>query len=87
MTNKITYYAIIDEDTSREKPRTVLRRVESDEGQIDEMFSRDLTWERSPLLHAANRGDTMLDFVEITADEADQVIARIRAQADDRDSG
>ena len=83
MTDKITYYAMIDEDSSREKPRTVLRRVETDEGQIDEMFSRDLTWERSPLLHAANRGDTMLDFAEITKEEADQIVDRIRTQASD----
>jgi hypothetical protein len=83
MTDKITYYAIIDEDTSREKPRTVLRRVETDQGQIDELFSRDLTWERSPLLHAADRGDTMLDFTEITEEEADQIVGRIRAQAND----
>ncbi|HET9082715.1 MAG TPA: hypothetical protein VFO01_19645 [Trebonia sp.] len=83
MTDKITYYAIFDEDTSREKPRTVLRRVENDEGQIDEMFSRDLLWERSPLLHAANRGDTMLDFAEITEEEAELIVDRIRTQAND----
>jgi hypothetical protein len=83
MTDKFTYYAIIDEETSREKPRTVLRRVENDEGQIDEMFSRDLAWERSSLLHSANRGDTMLDFVEIAEKEADQIVDRIRAQASD----
>jgi hypothetical protein len=83
MRDKITYYAMIDEDTSREKPRTVLRRVETDEGQTDELFSRDLTWERSPLLHAANRGDTMLDFAEITKEEADQIVGRIRDQAND----
>jgi hypothetical protein len=85
MTGKITYYAIIDEDTSRQKPRTVLRRVENDEGQIDEMFSRDLIWERSSLLHAANRGDTMLDFVEIDKEEADKIVDRIRAQANDNE--
>jgi hypothetical protein len=39
--------------------------------------------ERSPLLHAANRGDTMLDFTEITKEEAEQIVGRIRAQADD----
>jgi hypothetical protein len=61
----------------------VLRRVETDQGQIDELFSRDLTWERSPLLHAADRGDTMLDFTEITEEEADQIVGRIRAQAND----
>jgi hypothetical protein len=83
MTDKITYYAMFDEDTSREKPRTAFRRVETDEGQIDELFSRDLTWERSPLLHGAERGDTMLDFTVITEEEADQIVDRVRAQAND----
>lgn len=83
MSDKITYYAMIDEDTSRENPRTVLRRVENDEGQTDELFSRNLTWERSSLLHAANRGDIMLDFTEITEAEATQIVARIRTQASD----
>jgi hypothetical protein len=31
----------------------------------------------------ANRGDTMLDFTEITAEEADEIVGRIRAQAND----
>jgi hypothetical protein len=83
MTDKITYYAIIDEDTSREKPRTVLRRIETDAGRTDELFSRNLKWELSPLLYSAERGDTMFDFNEITKEEADQIVGRIRAQADD----
>jgi len=81
MTDKITYYAIFDEDTSRENPRTVLRRVETGEGQVDELFSRDSTWKRSPLLHAANRGDTMFDFTEISKEEVDQIVGRIRTHA------
>ena len=82
MTEKITYYAIIDETTSRDRPRTVLRRTENDEGTTDEMFSRDLTWEFSPLLYSAERGDTMYDFIPITQDEADQIVARIRKTAE-----
>ena len=78
MAEKITYYAIIDEFTSRDRPRTVLRRVENDEGEIDEMFSRDLKWEFSPLLYSAERGDTMLDFVPISEDEANRIVERIR---------
>jgi hypothetical protein len=45
------------------------------------MFSRDLAWEASPLLHGAERGDTMLDFIEISADEADRIVERIKAEA------
>jgi hypothetical protein len=85
MADKITYYAMFDEDTSRENPRTVLRRVENDEGQIDELFTRDLTWHRSPLLHAANRGDTMFDFTEITEEEALRIVDRVRAEASEAD--
>ena len=50
-------------------------------GQIDEVFSRNLTWEFSPLLYSAERGDTMYDFAEITEDEANEIVARIRAEA------
>jgi hypothetical protein len=45
------------------------------------MFSRDLTWEFSPRLYSAERGDTMLDFVAIGEDEAERIVARIRGLA------
>ena len=81
MAERITYYALVDSHSNRERPRTVLRRLETDEGHTDEMFSRDLTWESTPLLRGAERGDTMFDFAEITEDEASEIVARIRAEA------
>ena len=81
MANKTTYFAIIDESSNRARPSGVLRRVENDEGEIDEVFSRNLTWEFSPLLYSAENGDLTNDFAEITEDEADAVVARIRAEA------
>ncbi|MGB6574672.1 MAG: hypothetical protein WBF20_23575 [Trebonia sp.] len=81
MTDKITYYAIIDEFSSRDRPGGVLRRVINDEGQVDEAFSRDLKWEFSPLLYAAERGDTMFDFVAISEGEAGRIVERIRGLA------
>jgi hypothetical protein len=78
MAEKITYYAMIDEFTSRDKPRTVLRRVRNDEGTIDEIFSRDLRWEFSPLMYSAERGDLANEFVPIGETEAAQIVARIR---------
>ncbi len=78
MTEKIIYYAIIDEFSSRDRPGGVLRRVMNDEGQVDEVFSRDLRWEFSPLLYAAERGDTMFDFVPISEEEASRIVERIR---------
>jgi hypothetical protein len=83
MTDKIAYYAMIDEDSSRDRPRTVLRRIESGQGRTDQVFSRDLEWEASPLLHRAEHGDITNDFTEITEAEAEQIVARIRAAADE----
>jgi hypothetical protein len=81
MAEKTTYFALVDSRSSRERPRTVLRRVDNAHGRTDEMFSRDLVWEASPLLHGAERGDTMLDFTEISADEANRIVERIKAEA------
>jgi hypothetical protein len=52
--------------------------VVDNNGQVDEAFSRDLTWEFSSLQYAAERGDTMFDFVPINEDEADRIVAWIR---------
>jgi hypothetical protein len=81
MAQTITYYAIIDEFSSRDRPGGVLRRVVDGNGQVDEAFSPESTWEFSPLLYGAERGDTMFEFVPITEDEADRIVARIRGTA------
>ena len=81
MAENITYYAIIDEFSSRDQPGGVLRRVKNDEGQVDEAFSRNLRWEFSSLLYAAERGDTMFDFVPVSEDEASRIVERIRELA------
>jgi len=80
MADKITYYAVSDVNTSRDRPRTVLRRIENVKGRTDQLFSRNLRWEFSPLLHSAERGDTMFDFSEITEGEALRIIDRVRAE-------
>lgn len=78
MPENIAYFAMIDEFSSRDNPRTVLRRVRNDEGTIDEIFSRDLSWRFSPLMYSAERGDLTNDFVPISEQEAERIIARIR---------
>jgi hypothetical protein len=83
MTDNTAYYAILDDDSSMERPVGVFRRVKSESGQIDEVFSRNLKWEFSPLLYSAERGDTTYDFAEITKEEADRIVDRIRALASD----
>jgi hypothetical protein len=82
MPDKVTYYAIVDNLSSREQPAGVLRRIYFEVGgRRDEAFSQDLIWERTSLLISAERGDLQNEFIEITEDEANQIVARIRARA------
>jgi hypothetical protein len=78
MTEKITYYAIVDELTTIEQPAGVLRRVKNNDGTTDEVFSGELQWTFSPLMYEAEHGDLENDFVPISEAEAERIVARIR---------
>jgi hypothetical protein len=81
MPDEVIYYAVIDERSSRERPASVFRRTYTGSGGLrDELFSKDLVWERSSLLFSAERGDLLFDFVEISKDEAHRIMDRIRAE-------
>jgi len=80
MAEKVTYYAIVDDYTSKDDPAGVLRRF--DEGdRRDESFGRDLRWQFSSLLHSAERGDTQYELIPISEGEADRIVARIQRAA------
>jgi hypothetical protein len=78
MAGETTYYAIVDDFSSREKPAGVLRRVKYEGGQRDEAFGADLKWSNSSMLYSAERGNLDNEFFEITAEEAERIVERIR---------
>ena len=78
MPAKITYYAIVNEFSSRERPGGVIRRVVDEEGRDDQAFTRNLKWEHTPLLYSYERGNMDSMFYEISEDEANQIVERIR---------
>ena len=54
MPDKVIYYAVIDERSSRERPAGLFRRTYTEVGgKRDEAFTRDLIWKRSPSLVSA----------------------------------
>jgi len=79
--DRVIYYAITDETNSLSHPAGVLRRIEKGGGKIDEAFSGTLSWVPSALLRSAEHGDITNDFTEISEAEAEQIVARIRANA------
>ena len=81
MSDKITYYAVVDDLSSREQPAGVFRRIYFEAGgKRDEAFTTDLVWERSPSLVSTERGDLQNEFIEITEDEANQLMEQLRAR-------
>ena len=78
MAEEITYYAIIDDGSSRERPAGILRRIKHDGGERDETFGTDLKWARSALLYEHENGDLENKFVPVSQEEADRIVARIR---------
>jgi hypothetical protein len=81
MPDKVTYYAIVDDLSSREFPAGVFRRTYFQAGgKRDEAFTTDLEWARSPSLVSAERGDLQNEFIEITEGEANEIVERIRAK-------
>lgn len=78
MPTKTTYFALVNEFSSRDRPGGVLRRVVDEQGQADEVFSRNLRWEHSALLYSAERGNLDNKFYEISEEEAERIVERIR---------
>jgi hypothetical protein len=79
MSEQATYYAIVDDFSSRDEPAGVLRRIKHAGGQRDEAFGRDLVWSHSSLLYSVERGNLDNKLIEISEEEAERIVARIRA--------
>ena len=81
MAEQITYYAIVDDFSSRDEPAGVIRRIKYDEGQRDEAFGRDLQWGHTSMLYSFERGNRDNQLYPITEDEAMRIVDRIRRQS------
>lgn len=81
MSDKVTYYAVVNELSSRQHPAGLFRRTYFESGgKSDEAFTTDLVWARSSSLVSAERGDLENEFVEISEVEANQLMEELRAR-------
>ena len=82
MPDRVTFYAVVNDLSSRQNRRRTVpaylhrRRVAC----RDEAFTRNLVWEYSSSLISAERGDLENEFIEITEDEARQLMEQLRAR-------
>ena len=81
MPDTVTYYAVVNDLSSRDQPSGVFRRTYTEDGgKSDEAFTRKLRWEYSTSLISAERGDLANEFIEITEDEANHLTEELRAR-------
>ena len=81
MSDKVAYYAVINDLSSRDRPAGLFRRIYFETGgRRDEAFTTSLVWERSTTLVSAERGDLENEFIEITEDEAGQLMEQLRTR-------
>ncbi len=81
MPDKVIYYAVVNDLSSRDRPAGLFRRTYTEAGGLrDEAFTRDLVWKSSSSLVSAERGDLENDFIEITEKEADQLMRQLCAR-------
>jgi hypothetical protein len=78
---RVTYYAIRDARATAERPAGLARRIEHRLGQRDEAFGYDLTWRHTFLLYAAERGSLDNRLVQVSGNEAQRLVFRIRQDA------
>jgi hypothetical protein len=81
MADKIIYYAVVNDLSSRDRPAGLFRRTYTEAGGLrDEAFTRNLIWKNSSTLVSAERGDLENDFIEITEGEAKQLMEQLQAR-------
>jgi hypothetical protein len=79
MPDKITFYAIVDSETTVERPYGLLRRLEFDgNGFTDEGLRRDFSWSFTPIIVEWQRSDFDDELVEVSHAQASKIIEYFR---------
>lgn len=77
---KITYYALVDDGYPPEHPTGIVRRTHTEPLPVDEAFGRNLQWHPTEFLYRHWLGHNEQDYVEISEEAAQAVIARWREE-------
>jgi hypothetical protein len=81
MPDKVIFYAVVNDLSSRQHPAGLFRRTYTEAGGLrDEAFTTNLVWKNSSSLVSAERGDLENEFVEISEVEANQLMEELRAR-------
>jgi len=80
MGNKITYYAIVVGDSTADRPRGLVRRLEHDDGPEDESLHQDGGWHWTPLIVEHEHGSSDEDLVQVSHEQASKIVEYLRGK-------
>jgi hypothetical protein len=81
VTDKITFYAVVDLDTSVERPYGLVRRLQFDgDGFTDETLRRDFSWVFTPAIAEWKHGSLSYELIEVSHAQASKIIEYFREQ-------
>ena len=79
MPDKITYYAVVDDEATVTHPHGLVRRLEFDgDGFTDETLRMDFSWTFTPAITEWKHGDLSYDLVEVSHAQASEIIEYFR---------
>ena len=78
MPDKITYYVIVGGSNTVDNPRGLVRRLEHEDGPLDEALRDDFSWKSTPVIVEWERGDFDDELVEISHEQASKIIEYFR---------
>ena len=88
MPDKVIFYAVVNDLSSRQHPAGLFRRTYTEAGGLrDEAFTTKLVWKNSSSLTSAEWGDLENDFIEISEVEANQLMEELRTRWTGASSG
>ena len=88
MSNKITFYAVVEDDASAEQPHGLVRRLEFDNGFEDEALRKDMSWSHTPVIVEWEHDGRDDSLVEVSHEKASRIVQYFRERfADERDAG
>ena len=77
MPDKVTYYAVVNDLSSRDRPAGLFRRTYTEAGGLrDEAFTRDLVWKNSSSLFSAERGGCFIPCIGDPAASCHEIYCR-----------